>query len=69
MLCDRKTRFADNGPREDRTRSLSASLHHRRFTLYGFSPKATVTNEARTTNAQAHDYRRTRAEISFVRQF
>ena len=55
--------------REDRTRSLSASVHHRRFTLYGFSPKLTVTNEARSTNAQAHDYRRTRAEVSFVRQF
>ena len=27
----------DGLPREDRTRSLSASLHHRRFTLYGFS--------------------------------
>ena len=55
--------------REDRTRSLSASVHHRRFTLYGFSPKLTVTNEARSTNAQAHDYRRTRAEVRFVRQF
>jgi len=55
--------------REDRTRSLSASLHHRRFTVFGFSPKLTVANEARSTNAQAHDYRRTRAEVSFVRQF
>ena len=62
--------FTPSGERrEDRTRSLSASIHHRRFTIYGFSPKLTVTNEARRTNAQVHDYRRTRAEVSFVRQF
>ena len=60
---------SDGLPREDRTRTLSASFHHRRFTLFGFSPKVTVTNEARSTNAQALDYRRTRAELSFVRQF
>ena len=59
----------DGLDREDRTRTLSASVHHRQFTLYGFSPKLTVTNEARTTNAQALDYRRNRAEVSFVRQF
>ena len=59
----------DGLPREDRTRTLSASVHHRRFTILGFSPKLTVTNEARTTNAQALDFRRTRAEVSFVRQF
>ena len=56
-------------PREDRTRALSASVHHRRFTLYGFSPKLVVTNEARRSNAQAHDYSRNHAELRFVRQF
>ena len=55
--------------REDRTRTLSASVHHRRFTLYGFSPEIAVTNEARTTNAQLHDYRKNSAELRFVRQF
>jgi len=55
--------------REDRTRTLSASVHHRRFTLYGFSPELAVTNEARTTNAQLYDYRKTFAELRFVRQF
>ena len=55
--------------REDRTRTLSASAHHRRFTLYGFSPELAVTNEARTTNAQLYDYRKTSAELRFVRQF
>ena len=59
----------DGLDREDRTRTLSASVHHRRFTLYGFSPKLTVTNEARSTNAQALDFRRNRAEVSFARQF
>ena len=55
--------------REDRTRTLSASVHHRRFTLYGFSPELAVTNEARTTNAQLYDYRKNAAELRFVRQF
>ena len=55
--------------REDRTRTLSASVHHRRFTLYGFSPELAVTNEARTTNAQLYDYKRNSAELRFVRQF
>ena len=61
--------ISDGSPREDRTWTLSASVHHRRFILYGFSPKLVVTDEARTTNAQAHDYRRNHAEIRFVRQF
>ena len=55
--------------REDRTRTLSASVHHRRFTLFGFSPELAVTNEARTTNAQLYDYRKNSAELRFVRQF
>ena len=55
--------------REDRTRTLSASVHHRRFTLYGFSPELALTNEARTTNAQLYDYRKNAAELRFVRQF
>ena len=55
--------------REDRTRTLSASVHHRRFTLYGFSPQLAVTNEVRTTNAQLYDYRKNSAELRFVRQF
>ena len=55
--------------REDRTRTLSASFHHRRFTLYGFSPQIALTNETRTTNAQLYDYKKNLAEIRFVRQF
>ena len=55
--------------RKDRTRTLSASVHHRRFTLYGFSPELALTNESRTTNAQLYDYRKNSAELRFVRQF
>ena len=55
--------------REDRTRTLSASVYHRRFTLYGFSPELAVTHEVRDTNAQLYDYKKTSAELRFVRQF
>ena len=55
--------------REDRTRTLSASVHHRRFTLYGFSPQLALTNEARASTAQLYDYKKNAAEIRFVRQF
>ena len=36
---------------------------------YGFSPRLTVINEKRQTNAQGLEYDRTRAELSFVKQF
>ena len=55
--------------REDRTRTLSASAHHRRFTLFGFSPEVALTHETRRTNAQLYDYKRNSAELRFVRQF
>ncbi len=56
-------------PRRDRTRSLRLSVHNRAFTVLGFSPRLSVVNEVRTTNAQLHDYKRTSGELSFVRQF
>ena len=59
----------DNGARADRTRSLRASVHNRAFTLMGFSPALVVVREERATNAQAHDYERTRGELRFVQQF
>ena len=59
----------DGAPREDRTRILRATVHNRAFTLFGFSPQLVVTNEARDTNAQLHDYKRTRVELRAVRQF
>ena len=59
----------DDGARTDRTRSLRVSAHHRAFTLFGFSPQLVLVREARASNAQLHDYQRTRGELRFVRQF
>ncbi len=59
----------DNGARRDRTRSVRASVHNRGFTVFGFSPELVVVNEERETNAQAHDFQRTRGELRFVQQF
>ena len=61
--------FGRRIPREDRTRTLSVSLHKRDLTLYGFSPQLVVTHEQRDTNAQALDSVGNRAELRLVRQF
>lgn len=53
--------------RGDRTRTLSFSLYNRGFTVQGFSPKLVLTRESRESNAQLHDYQKTRAELRFVR--
>ncbi len=59
----------DREPREDETRTLSLSVHNRAVTVLGFSPRISLVREERDTNAQALDYKRNRAELSFVRQF
>ena len=59
----------DNGKREDRTRSVRASVHNRAFTLMGFSPELVAVYEERETNAQLYDFERTRGELRFVQQF
>ena len=59
----------DGSSREDRTRIVQASVFNRIFTVFGFSPQLVVVNEARESNAQLYDYKRTRAELRFVRQF
>ena len=59
----------DGESREDETQTLSASVHNRAFTVLGFSPRISLVREERETNAQALDYKRNRAELSFVRQF
>ena len=59
----------DGLSRRDRTRILRASVFNRAFTLYGFSPQLTITNEAQKSNGQFHNYKSTSAELSFVRQF
>ncbi len=62
-------RTIDRKPRKDKTRTLSLSVHNRAVTVLGFSPRISLINEQRETNAQALDYERNRAELSFVRQF
>ena len=59
----------DGEARGDRTHSFRASVHNRGFTLAGFSPELVVVHEERETNAQAYDFKRTRGELRFVRQF
>ena len=62
-------RTIDREPREDKTQTLSLSVHNRAVTVLGFSPRLSLINEQRETNAQGLDYERDRAELSFVRQF
>ena len=56
-------------PREDRTRSLRASVHNRALAWKGFSPQISLVREVRKTNAQLYDYERTGGELRFVRLF
>jgi len=56
-------------PREDRTRSVRLFLRPRRLAWKGFSPQLSLVHEARETNAQAYDYRRTGGELRAVRLF
>ncbi len=57
------------GARRDRTWSARLNVHNRALTLRGFSPQVSVVYEARTSNAQLHDYRRVSGELRFVRLF
>ena len=59
----------DGSAREDHTRIFRASIYHRGFTFYGFSPQLAITSEERKTNAQTYDYKDTNGELRFVRQF
>ena len=59
----------DDRRRRDSTRTLRLSALNRGFTLLGMSPRLALVNEVRRTNAQLQDYKRNRAELTFVRQF
>lgn len=63
------TNVLDGAPRDDTTRSIRLAVLKRDLTIRGFSPQLSVTHESRESNAQQADYRRTGAEISFVRPF
>lgn len=60
---------SDGLSRKDHTRTLSIPLLKRDLMIYGFSPQLVVTHETRDSNAQLHDYDRTRGEIRLIRQF
>ena len=55
--------------RKDKTYNLRLSVFNRALTFHGFSPEVSLIHEARKTNAQAHDYKRTGGELRVVRQF
>ena len=55
--------------RRDRTRVLRATLLNRSVTIVGFSPQLALVRESRASNAQLYDYKRTRGELTFQRQF
>ena len=57
------------GSRRDLTRSIRLNVHNRAFTVGGFSPQVSVTQEQRASNAQLHDYERISGELRFVRLF
>ena len=59
----------DGVPRRDRTRVLRATLLNRSVTMFGFSPQLALVRESRASNAQLYDYKRTRGELTFQRQF
>ena len=59
----------DGSDRRDDTTSLRLSVLKRDLTVRGFSPQLSVSHERRNSNAQQSDYRRTWAELSFVRPF
>ena len=62
--------IADNTkPRADQTRILGVTLLNRAFTVYGFSPQISYSNQFRESNAQAFDYQRNLIELRWVRQF
>ena len=56
-------------PRRDLTRAWRLTGGNRGWTLFGFSPRLALVREFRESNAQLHDYRKTRLELLFHREF
>ena len=59
----------DGRARKDVFKTLQATLLHRDFTIGGFSPQLALIHERLKTNAQASNYRNTRAQVTMARQF
>ena len=56
-------------PRQDKTRTLQLWMLNRGWTIFGFSPKVTLSTERRKSNAETLEFKRRRAELHFERQF
>lgn len=55
--------------RVDRLRTAHLFVLNRQLTLFGFSPQLIATREKQKSNSALANYRRTRYELRFVRQF
>lgn len=55
--------------RSDRYARLSAGTTFRQFQFHGFAPVARFSIERNRSRIEFYDYRRTRAELGFVRAF
>lgn len=55
--------------RADRRRIARVFLLNRQLTLFGFSPQLIASRERQTSNSELHNYRRSRVDLRFVRQF
>lgn len=55
--------------RVDRRRTARLFLLNRQLTVLGFSPQLILSRERQTSNATLHNYRRSRIDLRFVRQF
>ena len=61
--------FTPGNSRKDSLHRYHVGGHHRRFSWRGVSPKISLIHEARRSNAQLHDYRRTFVEMRLVWSF
>ena len=59
----------DSDTFKDLTRIHRLTARNRGWTLFGFSPQLAVVREARESNAPLRDYRKTRLELLFHREF
>lgn len=55
--------------RKDRRMIEQLSVLNRKLTVFGFSPQLVVTADRQESNIEVNKYKRTRADLRFVRQF
>ena len=59
----------DGSARKDKVRSLRIDIRRRDFTLMDFDPNIALVFDKRTSNAQLHNYKRTKFELGFLRSW